>query len=201
MRAESQLRQRSVFLNVPFDNRYEPLFLALMASLIALGRTPRCVLEIPEIGQGRLSRIYDLIKSCPVSLHDLSRVGVPVRFNMPFELGIAAALSRGEAAHQFLIMDSKRFQLQKTLSDVNGFDPAIHNGTVRGVISCVLSHFYKSSQNPSPSEVFTLYRKIVQTVPTLKRTHGRSSIYSRAIYYELTGSALLLAVQQGLVKP
>jgi hypothetical protein len=94
MRPPRELRRRSVFLNVPFDESYEPLFVALISALVALGRIPRCVLELPEMGSGRLARILQLIRSCSISIHDLSRVGLPVRFNMPFELGIAVALSR-----------------------------------------------------------------------------------------------------------
>ena len=38
---------RDVFLNVPFDKAYERQFVALIAALVAIGRTPRCVLELP----------------------------------------------------------------------------------------------------------------------------------------------------------
>ena len=56
-------------------------------------RHPRTVLEIPPSAD-RLERILHLLGECAFSLHDLSRVevsprGLP-RFNMPFELGLAA---------------------------------------------------------------------------------------------------------------
>jgi hypothetical protein len=34
-----------VFLNVPYDKQYAPLFVALIAGLVALGWAPRCALE------------------------------------------------------------------------------------------------------------------------------------------------------------
>src|SRR5437773_1359790 len=102
MRSRRLAERRNVFLNVPFDQRYEPIFVALICSLVSLGRNPRCVLEIPETGMGRLARILRLIRSCPVSIHDLSRVGLPVRFNMPFELGIAFTVARLEKNHAFV---------------------------------------------------------------------------------------------------
>src|SRR5262245_52056237 len=85
---------QDVFLNVPFDTEYAPLFLALIAGLTALGRTPHCVLEVASGGRNRLERIFSLMESCDASIHDLSRItlsgpqDVP-RFNMPFELGMA----------------------------------------------------------------------------------------------------------------
>jgi len=72
---------QAVFLNVSFDRSYERLFVAQISILVSLGRIPRCVLEIPEEGQGRLHRILGLLQQCPVSIHDLSRVGLPARFS------------------------------------------------------------------------------------------------------------------------
>src|SRR3989442_7239355 len=79
------------FLNVPYDDEYEHLYVALVAGLVAFGLNPRATLELPG-PERRLSRILRLLKSCRYSFHDLSRVqlshGAP-RFNMPFELGVA----------------------------------------------------------------------------------------------------------------
>jgi hypothetical protein len=45
---ERYVRETDVFLNVPFDAKYEKQFVALIASLISLGRIPRTVLELLE---------------------------------------------------------------------------------------------------------------------------------------------------------
>ncbi len=84
-----------VFINVPFDTKYERLYLALVTGVVGLGLTPRCVVEVPH-DRHRLERILALIGSCPFSIHDLSRVQLATtkkgfrvpRFNMPFELGL-----------------------------------------------------------------------------------------------------------------
>lgn len=64
---------RNVFINVPYDESYEPLFLAWIAGLVGLGFEPVATLMVPET-PGRLQRIVNLIRSSPVSVHDLSRV-------------------------------------------------------------------------------------------------------------------------------
>lgn len=198
MRTREELRRRSVFLNIPFDASYERLFVALISSLVAIGRTPRCVLEVPERGDGRLDRIFRLIRSCSVSVHDLSRVGVPVRFNMPFELGIAFALRRIDG-HEFVLLEAERHRLQRTLSDLNGIDPGIHNATCAGIVSCVLSSLAKPPRNPDPAEIDQMRRKLWKTVPYLKTRHHRTSIFCRAIFEELVSGATLLAQRQGLI--
>src|SRR4051812_29932794 len=92
--------QRSVFINVPYDLKYERLFAALIAGIVSLCREPKVVLSDIS-GDVRLDRLIRMIRSCRVSLHDLSRTGatrtpagrVP-RFNMPIELGIALAIKK-----------------------------------------------------------------------------------------------------------
>ncbi len=199
MRSGREANRRSVFLNVPFDQGYEPLFVALISALVALGRVPHSVLEVPEHGDGRLVRILHLIRSCPVSIHDMSRVGLPVRFNMPFELGIAVALSRIEGRHKFIVLEARRHRLQQTLSDANGIDPGIHEATVRGVISCALSHLGKPHGNPDPKTVVRIHRQLWKTTSFLKATHGRANIYSRSIFGELVAGANRLATKEGLI--
>ncbi|HUP90049.1 MAG TPA: hypothetical protein VM100_11880, partial [Longimicrobiales bacterium] len=144
---------KAVFLNVPFDRGYEPQFVALISTLIAIGRTPRCVLEVAETGEGRLPRLLDHIRGCEVSVHDLSRVGVPARFNMPFELGLACAVAQLEPGYKFILLERIPFRLQKTLSDINGRDPYIHDGTVHGTISCILEALGPSRDVPDIADV------------------------------------------------
>jgi hypothetical protein len=191
--------RKSVFFNVPFDRSYEPLFVALISSVVALGRTPRCVLEIPEMGDGRLFRILRLLRSCASSIHDLSRVGVPVRFNMPFELGIAFAISRIQTGHGFVIMEAKKYRLDQTLSDVKGMDPAIHGASVNGAVSCILSHFGRPQGGPSPQSVAQVRIELWRLAVNLKKNYGRSTIYSRAIFRELVVGASFLARKNGLI--
>jgi len=110
------LAPSDVFINVPFDSQYEPLFLALIAGLVSLGLNPRSVVQIGG-STDRLRRLLEIIQECPFSIHDLSRVQasgrgsfrVP-RFNMPFELGLAAAVSMTASgtARQWRVIESVR---------------------------------------------------------------------------------------------
>jgi hypothetical protein len=199
MRSRREANRRAVFLNVPFDLGYERLFVALISALVSLGRVPRCVLEIPEHGAGRLARIFRLVRTCPVSIHDLSRVGQPVRFNMPFELGLAVALNRLERRPKFIMLEAEQHRLQKTLSDVNGFDPEIHESKVRGIVACSLALLGKPHDNPDAESVLRVQRKLWKAVPSFKRMSGRADIYSRPIFALLIDAATILAKSEGLI--
>ena len=134
--------ENGVFVNVPFDSSYEPLFITLVGVLVFLGQDPHCVLEVREKGDGRLTRIVDLMRTCKVSIHDLSRTGTPARFNMPFELGLACALKIADPkAYEILVLESEPYRIDRTLSDYKGRDPLIHHGTCDGMLACLLDAF------------------------------------------------------------
>jgi hypothetical protein len=97
--AKRKRPRTEVFLNIPYDKKFERLFLAYIAGLSAFGLVPRATLEIPDSSR-RLDKILKLIRNCRYSIHDLSRVELDrkkprtPRFNMPFELGLTVAYQK-----------------------------------------------------------------------------------------------------------
>jgi len=174
-----------VFLNVPYSPSYERMLVALTAALVAVGAMPRLTFQVPDGGEGRLNRIYNLLRSCRISIHDLSSVGLPVRFNMPFELGMAYAIKAESDRHDFLVLEKKAYRLDRHLSDLRGVDPKIHHGTTRGAISAVLEVLERRGGNPPASEVMRLHRWMMRRVPALKAIHGNRDLFSTRVYGEL----------------
>lgn len=188
-----------VFLNVPFDAGYERLAVAEVAAIVALGRTPRCVLEIPEHGQGRLSRLVGIILECGLSIHDLSRVGTPVRFNMPFELGIACGAAELTGQHKFIVFERIRHRVNRTLSDMNRCDPYIHGGTVGGVLSCVMDGLGTLAGDPPIEKVRLLDTRLWAFARGRKIAHRSDLIFTRAIFRDIADHAVDMAVELGLL--
>lgn len=202
--SEAPVDPKSVFLNVPFDEEYGPLFLALITGLAALGRKPRCVLEVPSGGRNRLERIFGLIASCGASIHDLSRVtlsdhlNVP-RFNMPFELGIAYSLSQLRP-HSFFVFEEKAFRLQASLSDLSGHDPYIHDGSPSGVLRCVLDCFGVLSETPRLPVLETLARRLTQTALRLQKEQRAPGLFHPYLFRRIGLAAVELAKHRGLIE-
>lgn len=127
---------KSVFVNCPFDAEYEPLKKVLLYTIVALGYVPRIATERSDAGEQRVTKICELIGKSKYSIHDLSRLqakdkGEFYRLNMPFELGLDYG-SRQYAedvygTKQFLILEAKRFDYMKALSDLNGVDIQAHS--------------------------------------------------------------------------
>jgi hypothetical protein len=195
--------EKAVFLNVPFDPGYEPLFLALIASLVSIGRAPRCVLEIPESGQGRLRRIIGLIESCRVSIHDLSRVGAPARFNMPFELGLAYSLRLQRLTprqHVIIVLEAQRHRLSRTLSDLAGYDPGIHEGKPRRMISAVLDSLSTPADGPYPDQVYRMWLRLMKDARRLRRLEHAPNVFSRVLFGRTVIAATELAAKDRLIR-
>ena len=69
----------SAFLNIPYDDAFQHLYLAYIAGITAFGLVPRATLEIPG-GVRRLDRIFELIQTCGHSFHDLSRIAESITY-------------------------------------------------------------------------------------------------------------------------
>jgi hypothetical protein len=170
-----------VFINVPFDGEYEPLYIAMIAGLCGLGLTPRCVLEISP-HERRIDRIAGLVARCKFSVHDLSRVELSPkrpkcpRFNMPFELGLACGLSRLGNSHRWIVFESSNYRIQKSQSDLNGIDPYIHNSRPNGVLRGLANAFVRPRQ-PSVQELAKMYRDLRRRADLLKRLNIANDLY------------------------
>jgi hypothetical protein len=129
--------ERSVFINCPFDEEYAPLLQAIAFCITDLGFYPRLAPENADNATNRLDRILSIIEGSKYGIHDLSRsksivAGDYARLNMPFELGIDHGCRKfggGELATKaILILEQSRYDYQKALSDISGWDIHSHNG-------------------------------------------------------------------------
>lgn len=190
------------FLNIPYDKQFENLYLAYLVGLTALGFAPRATLGFPR-GARRLERIFHLIQSCPVSVHDLSRIELDKnpprapRFNMPFELGLAVAwASLYPRRHFWVGCDAIHHRPVKSISDLNGTDFHIHNGTVAGVLSALCNAFVSRSQRPTVPRMMRVYRSLRRAIPELCRDVGAQTLFEARIFDELVLATRRLWEQQ-----
>ncbi len=203
IRQENPRSPYSVFLNIPYDSRFESLYLAYIAAISAFGLVPRATLEIPG-GRRRLDRIFDLVSSCQYSVHDLSRVELDrrppstPRFNMPFELGIAVAWEKiSGSSHVWFVCESHPRRLQKSLSDLDGTEVYIHKGKVDGLFGQLCSAFVRSERQPTVGQMRMIYRTLRRELPILIDASGADSAFEARVFKDLcvlASSAANLAV-------
>jgi hypothetical protein len=189
----------SVFLNIPYDSHFQNLFLAYIAAISAFGFIPRATLEIPS-SQRRLERILQLIEECRYSVHDLSRVQLDrarprtPRFNMPFELGLTIGLERAmRNKHVWVVCESEAHRIQKSLSDLNGTDIYVHDGTVRGIFREFGSIFVRNRRQPTVQEMMAIYRILRRSLAEVLARAGQVSPFNARVFRDLCVIASLNA--------
>jgi hypothetical protein len=187
----SRRPRANVFLNIPYDRTFDNLYLAYISGVSAFGLVPRATLEIPG-GAERLDRILSLIRDCPYSIHDLSRVQLDraspstPRFNMPFELGLAVACERiGRSRQVWFVLEALNRRLNKSLSDLNGTDPYIHDGHIGGVFRELCSCFARERRRPSVGQMWGIYRDVKKALPIVLRRAGTHSLYQARVFTDI----------------
>jgi hypothetical protein len=185
-------RQNAVFLNIPYDQGFRTLYLAYIVGLVQLGFEPRATLGL----QGEARRLEE-IQRCQYSIHDLSRVETDrnppyptPRFNMPFELGLAVGwASLAPKQHTWFVFESKAYRVQKSLSDLNGTDPHIHDGRVQGVLRELNNAFVRSRNRPAVPAMMRAYRIVSLRQTDVIADAGAKSLFEARAFQNLCYAA------------
>ena len=190
------VKPNAVFVNIPYDERFRRLYLAYIVGLTHLGLEPRATLGISGT-ERRLDRILALIQSCRYSIHDLSRVQLDrtppctPRFNMPFELGLTVTWAKlNPAQHSWFVFEARPRRVQKSLSDLDGSAPNIHDGTVGGVMREICNAFVRSrAARPAVPEIMRTYRGLSSKLNEIIAAAGARSVFEARIFDDLCFAA------------
>lgn len=175
---------KGVFINCPFDSEFEPLFQAIIFSVVSCDFTPRSALETGTVSEPRMDRITRSIFSSKYSIHDLSRCKGEgneqlARFNMPLELGIAMArryeTRNSKDQHDWLLLVPDGHVYLKVISDLAGFDPMKYDGSVDTIIQRVISWLATrpdTTPPPTPKSVLDSLPEFVHEYEQLKNNWG-----------------------------
>ncbi len=179
------MARSDVFINCPFDEKYQPLFEALVFAVLASGYKARCALEDSDGANIRFDKLCRLIAASPRSIHDLSRTEIGdnelPRFNMPFELGLAMGAKYfggpSKRKNSALIMVREQYALSAYLSDLGGNDPAAHRGNPNEVIRIVSRYLSTTPDGrvlPGPQYLIGLFAAFKDRLPDMARKLDRA---------------------------
>jgi len=145
--------ESNVFINCPFDKEYYALLRPLLFTIIYLGYNPRIASERSDSAENRVDKVCELIRDSKYSIHDLSRLKASrakeyYRLNMPFELGVeygarlfgASFMNRKKC----LILERRRYDFKRALSDLSGVDIKSHKNKPDEVVRAVRDWFVET---------------------------------------------------------
>ena len=173
----------SVFLNVPFDKKYLPMFQALIFAVHDCGFVARSALESYDGTQVRVDKLVEIIRSSKYGIHDISRTSLDrqhklPRFNMPFELGLFMGAKQfggsSQKAKAGLVLDRDQFRYQIFCSDIAGQDIRAHNNQQSDAITAVRNWLrmipdVRGKKIPSAEHMFLRYSEFRKNLPALCR--------------------------------
>jgi len=176
----------SIFLNVPVDREYQPVFDALIFAVHDCGFVARTTLESEDATEVRIQKLYQLIAESKYGIHDISRTALDPknklpRFNMPLELGIFLGAKRfGAPPHRnkrALILDRAPYRYQKFCSDIAGQDIQAHHNQIKEVIRCVRNWLHRNPEAtnqilPSADYIYKRYQLFRRQLPSLCKKTG-----------------------------
>jgi len=186
---------RAVFLNLPYDRQFVPLYLAYITGVCSFRLIPRVALELPG-GARRLDRIVELILGCRYSFHDLSRVELDVRrprtprMNMPFELGLTVMASyRNPKQHTWCVFEQDYRRVLKSLGDLAGSDVYGHGGKPKGVLREIANALVVEDRQLEMRQLLAVYRDVKTVLPDILKKRGAKSCYEAAVFRDLVYNA------------
>jgi hypothetical protein len=175
-----------VFLNLPFAASFENLFLAYVCGVTAFGLIPRTILDFTG-SQRRLEGIRNLIQQCRYSIHDVSS---QPGWNRALELGITIGMKDWVGKHDWFVFNAVRYETQSNLSDLNGTDVFVHDGTVEGVFRALMNVFVRQRRQPTFGDMMARYQRVKRELPKILRSTGANTVFESRAF-----ASLLLAVQ------
>jgi hypothetical protein len=113
---------------------------------------------------------------------------------MPFELGHSALhASRSPSAHTWFLFEAVPWRIQKSLSNLNGTDPYIHDGTVDRVFRELAKAFVRSDRQPSVQQKRFLYDKLALSLPRILTDAAASAPFNARGFQDIVPSTAALA--------
>jgi hypothetical protein len=119
---------------------------------------------------------------------------------MPFELGLTVGLERTIIrGHAWVVCESKRYRVNKSLSDLDGTDVYIHDGTIRGVFRELGNAFVRSGRQPTVMQMMQIYRVLRAGFKNILRQAGARDPFNARVFRDLStlASAAANAVVTG----
>ena len=100
------------------------------------------------------------------------------------------------SGHEWFVFEGRPNRLKKSLSDLDGTDPYIHQGTADGVITALANALSRVRNRPKLSELREIHRDLKKAARTLKRELRGGSLFEAAPFKDLVILASLSARQR-----
>jgi hypothetical protein len=105
---------------------------------------------------------------------------------MPFELGLVLGWLQTSrtSKHTWFVFEAVRRRISKSLSDLDGTDPYIHDDRPKGVFRELGNALVRSAE-PTMQQMYSVYRNIKTASPLIMKNAGAKSLFEARVFREL----------------
>ena len=103
---------------------------------------------------------------------------------MPFELGLSVS-PRQSRRHEWFVFEERHHRLTKSLSDLNGTDPHIHDGKPEGVLRALTNALVRRRHRPTAAELNAVYQDVRRAAKAIRRDLRTTNLFEARSFDEL----------------
>jgi len=106
---------------------------------------------------------------------------------MPFELGLTVAWGLlGSPEHTWFVCEQVKRRINKSLSDLDGTEAYIHDGTIEGVFRELCNAFVRTERQPSVDTMRAIYRDLRKSFKGVLQQAGATDPFSARVFQDLS---------------
>ncbi|MGA7414967.1 MAG: hypothetical protein WBW33_31145 [Bryobacteraceae bacterium] len=106
---------------------------------------------------------------------------------MPFELGLVLGWlqTNRKSSHTWFLFESVKRRISKSLSDLDGTDPYIHDEKPKGVLRELGNALVRNADQPTMAQMYLVYRRIKIASPLIMKNAGAKSLFEARVFRQL----------------
>jgi hypothetical protein len=106
---------------------------------------------------------------------------------MPFELGLVLGWlkARPRSNHTWFVFEAVRRRVSKSLSDLDGTDPYIHEERPRGLFRELGNALVRVADQPTVAQMYGIYRGIKIASPLVIENAAANSVFEARVFRQL----------------
>jgi len=82
------------------------------------------------------------------------------------------------------VFEQRQHRLTKSLSDLNGTDPHIHDGNPEGVLRALTNALVRRRHRPKAAELSAVYQDVCRVAKAVRRDLRTRSLFEARSFYE-----------------
>ena len=106
---------------------------------------------------------------------------------MPFELGLTVAWAKlYPNQHTWFVCETERYRVDRSLSDLGGTDPNIHDGTIAGVMRELCNAFVRTGgSRPTVPQMLRTDNVITRAKRAILTDAGTENLFEARVFEDL----------------